>query len=158
MIYIRFFLTICIVQICLWACNSSTEEKNSKTAAKPVADTVKIKLDLLTSGVETPIEYNVSPDGSHRVYITDVNGKIWILQNDSLYPRPFLNIFDKIGLQDKKTAIGAISSVAFHPSYASNGKFYVCYNKPSGKKSHPCTLVVSEFTNRNGSQLVADLG
>ncbi len=157
MTYIRFFLTICIVALCLPACDGPSANKISKSGEKSTGDTIAIKLELVTTGVETPIEYNVSPDDSHRVYITDVNGKIWILQNDSLYAKPFLNIFDKIGPHDKKTGIGAISSVAFHPSYASNGKFYVCYNMPAKIKSHTCTLVVSEFTNRDIGQPVADL-
>jgi glucose/arabinose dehydrogenase len=121
-------------------------------------DTIGVKLELITAGVESPIEFNVASDGSRRVFITDTRGKIWILDKDSLLSKPFFNIYDKLGQQDPATGAGAISGVAFHPKYSSNGKFYVCYNAPSTIKENPCTLVVSEFKADKANRDLADLG
>lgn len=152
------FLTVCTMLTCLMACDGPTSRKSNITDQSAELDTVPIRLELVTTAVETPIEYYVPPDGSHRVYITDVKGKIWLLEKDSLSPKPFFDIYSQLTTQEMKDGIGAVAGVAFHPDYPSNGKFYVCYNTPSTFSSNTCKLVVSEFTNRKTDQSCSDLG
>jgi hypothetical protein len=108
-------------------------------------DTVGIKLQLITDVIQTPIEFIVSPEGSGRVFITETRGKIRLLEKDSLLPKPFFNIYDKLGPRNEKSPLDSIVSVAFHPLFASNRKFYVCYNAPTKIRENQCKLVVSEF-------------
>jgi glucose/arabinose dehydrogenase len=153
----RLFLTVSIVITCLMACDGPTTKKSVETEKLSETDTVPVRLELVTTAVETPIEYYVPPDGSHRVYITDVKGKIWILDKDSLLPRPFFDVYDKLSLKEIQEGIGAVAGVAFHPVYSSNGKFYVCYNTASTISGNTCKLVVSEFTNKETDQTCADV-
>ena len=53
-------------------------------------------------------------------------------------------------------ALNAIFSIAFHPQFSTNSKFYVCYAAPS--KANPTTgkLVVSEFTSSKLNKDLAD--
>ena len=128
------------------ACN--TLPKKNQTINKQItsADSINVKLQLVSNIPEQPVELNTSNDNSGRDFITDIKGKIWILKNDSIQPKPFFNLYEKIGKQDSASIIGIVFSVAFHPQYATNHKFYVCYNAPSKLKSADSKLVVSQFS------------
>src|SRR5665647_1546643 len=72
-------------------------------------DSIGVKYELVTDAIKAPVELNVSPDNTHRMFITDNSGKVWILKNDSLLAKPFLNIYDKLGHQDKNLSLIHIS-------------------------------------------------
>jgi len=57
-------------------------------------------------------------DGSNRLFIVSPNGVIRIYQNGVLLPTPFLNV-------PASPPNYAMSGLAFHPDYATNGKLYV---------------------------------
>ena len=104
-----------------------------------------------------PLELNEPTGSDGKMFITDNKGAIWILKNDSLASKPFLNIYDKIGEQVKNSPVGMIFSVAFHPQYATNRKFYVCYNAPSKVHTGKAKLIVSEFRASRTNPDIADL-
>jgi glucose/arabinose dehydrogenase len=151
------FIVMYVATHVLSSCGTATSEKEKITAASLATDTISVKLELITNRIESPIEYHVNPGAPDRAYVTETQGKIWIMDHDSLLPRPFFNIYDKLGPQDPRTAIGVVSGVAFHPGYASNGKFYVSYNAPSNVKGNPGTLVIAEFTRDSANQDLSDL-
>ncbi len=126
----------------------------SKEAA---TDSIEVKLELINNAVDVPVEFKASPDTTHRMFLTDNKGKIRIFKNDSLLAKPFLNIYDKLGLQDKNSFVGTVFSFAFHPQFATNGKFYVCYNSSSKIHGNTCKMVVSQFTTSKSDPDVADL-
>jgi glucose/arabinose dehydrogenase len=67
-------------------------------------------------------------DGSGRLFVTTLNGLVLILNGNQVLPTPFLDltpIFENMpGAQ--------LLSVAFHPQYAANGRFFVFYVTFSG--------------------------
>ena len=140
-------------------CNtSSSKNKKPEKTDLSLTDSLEVKLEMVTNAIEAPVELNVPPDGSLRRLITDNSGKIWILKNDTLLSKPFFNIHDKLGKQEKNSPIGSISSVAFHPRFSTNNKFYVCYNAPSEINAKGGKLVVSEFSPQINNPDLADLG
>lgn len=153
----HFFHSACLLILSFIACDTPDKKKVSEAEIIKKIDSVSIKLQLVTNAIQTPIEFNVSPGGSGRVFITETQGKIWLLEKDSLLPKPFFNIYDKLGQQNEKSPLGSIASVAFHPLYASNGKFYVCYNAPTKIRENQCKLVVSEFAVDKRNHDLADL-
>jgi glucose/arabinose dehydrogenase len=142
---------------CLVACNTTSGKKLGQKNTKSVADSINVKLELVSYAVGFPIELKDAPDSTHRIFITDNKGKIWILRNDSVLAKPFFNIYTKVGLQDKSSMVGTIFSFAFHPKFSTNGKFYVCYNAPTKVAGNTCKMVLSEFTSNKSNPDVADL-
>ncbi|HET7857373.1 MAG TPA: PQQ-dependent sugar dehydrogenase [Gaiellaceae bacterium] len=70
-----------------------------------------------------------------RLFIVQKHGLIRVFTRGRLQPRPFLDIRTRV-----RTGIEqGLFSVAFHPSFSSNGLFYVCYTESS------YAVVVAEF-------------
>ena len=82
---------------------------------------------LLVSGLERPV--NLQADGSGRLFVIEKVGRIRILQNGQLLPTPFLDITDRVGSSGNEQGL---LGLAFHPSYAQNGCFFVNYTNKSG--------------------------
>ncbi|MCL7039668.1 hypothetical protein MKW94_005384 [Papaver nudicaule] len=73
------------------------------------------------------------PDGSNRVFLANIHGKIWLatvpeegsgeemLIDES---NPFLDISDIVHVESE---LGLLS-IAFHPKFAQNGRFFASYN------------------------------
>ncbi len=80
-----------------------------------------MKAQLLAQGLTQPV-YVAQPAGSSDVFIVEKQGTIKILRNGSVLATPFLTVPDiHIPTQD---AEGGLLSIAFHPSYATNGRFF----------------------------------
>ena len=146
---------LCIT--CLVACSSTGKKELSEKDKEKASDSIEVRLELINNTVDIPVELKASPDTTHRMFLTDNKGKIRILKKDSLRAKPFLNIYDKLGQQDKNSLIGTVFSFAFHPQFATNGKFYVCYNSPTKIHGNTCKMVVSEFTTSKSDPDVAAL-
>lgn len=143
----------------LFISSCSSISKKTLPSKKQIAsaDSIKVNLRLVSNVPELPVELNTAADKSGRAFITDNKGKIWILKNDSVLVKPFFNVYEKIGKQHKSSLAGMVFSVAFHPQYATNHKFYVCYNAPSKPHSADSKMVVSEFLCEKNNPELADL-
>lgn len=97
----------------------------------------RIALELIADGFTSPLGLATPDDGSNRMFIYDQLGQIWIIDAaGSRLETPFLDVADRmprIGIDfgggfifDERGLLG----VAFHPDYATNGRFFVCYNAP----------------------------
>jgi len=69
-----------------------------------------------------------SPPGDPRVFIVEQSGRIRVLQNGALLAEPFLDIRSLTREQGERGLLG----LAFHPAYATNGRFFVNYTDLSG--------------------------
>jgi glucose/arabinose dehydrogenase len=67
------------------------------------------------------------PPGDPRQFVVEQTGRIWIIENGALLPRPFLD-FSADG-PGPITCCGerGLLGLAFHPDYATNGTFFVFY-------------------------------
>ncbi|MDX1991865.1 MAG: PQQ-dependent sugar dehydrogenase [bacterium] len=79
---------------------------------------------IVAGGNLTKPTFLTSPPGDARLFILEQPGRIRIVQNGSLLAQPFLDITDLV--RDDASERGLLG-MAFHPSYASNGYFYVSY-------------------------------
>jgi glucose/arabinose dehydrogenase len=80
-----------------------------------------------------PLAMVEAPDGTHRQFLVEQDGRIWILPADrnGSEPKLFLDI------SDRKTHVNleeGLLSLVFHPQYKTNGKFYIFYSHPSAPK------------------------
>jgi len=64
-----------------------------------------------------------APDGSHRLFVVDLDGAIMIIENGKVSPKPFLDIakLRRARFLGKQGEEGLIS-VAFHPDFAHPGR------------------------------------
>jgi glucose/arabinose dehydrogenase len=79
-------------------------------------------------GLSSPLGLEAPPGDTTRIFIVEKTGAIRILENGAPLPRPFLDIADQVSSGPEQGLLG----LAFHPQYASNGKFYVNYTDKSG--------------------------
>jgi glucose/arabinose dehydrogenase len=75
-----------------------------------------------------PVFVASPPADSARLFVVEKVGRIRVLRNDTLLAPAFLDIRTKISTQGER----GLLSVAFHPQYATNGRFYVYFNNPAG--------------------------
>ncbi len=77
-----------------------------------------------------------APAGDDRLFVVEQTGKVRIIRPDgTVAPRPFLDVSGLITSGGEQGLLG----LAFHPRYASNGRFFVNYTNRSG------STVISEF-------------
>ena len=85
-----------------------------------------IQFSSLVPGLVHPVYVTHAGDGSGRLFIVEQAGVIRIFKNGSLLP--FLDISSKVLSGGEQ----GLLSVAFHPQYRSNRRFFVNYTAPGG--------------------------
>ncbi len=122
----------------------------AETATEPPAFEPVVALQELASGLAAPVALTAPDDGSGRLFVADQVGLVHIIDaNDTLLENPFLDLRTKmVGLDDNYDERGLLG-LAFHPDYASNGRFFVYYSAPL-RSGAPAgwnhTSVISEFS------------
>ncbi len=100
---------------------------------------VVVELETVASGLIAPVEVTHAGDGSGRLFIVEQTGQIRIVEGGALLAAPFLNIGGLLPALNPFFDERGLLGVAFHPSYASNGRFFVRYSGPRpGDPSEPC--------------------
>lgn len=91
------------------------------------AQTIPADLSLVpVTTANFPVAVRNAHDGSNRLFIVEKGGVIKILKNSSVLPTPFLTV--PVSGSGEQGLLG----LAFHPQFASNGKFYIAYTRASG--------------------------
>ena len=100
---------------------------------------VTIELETVASGLISPVLVTNASDGSGRLFIVDQPGLIRVVENGNLLPAPFLDLTNPIGTLNPFFDERGLLGLAFHPDYASNGRFFVRYSMPrAGVSGEPC--------------------
>ena len=140
--------------------NSSSANVSSSdnfTGICKVTGTILTIPDLATQSIVTslsePVHVTNAGDGSGRLFIVEKRGTVHVLLNDSIQRGAYLDISNRV----KNSGEMGLLSIAFHPEYITNGRFYVNYlsdNSLSNQctQSKRCTII-SEFTENKTVQL-----
>lgn len=107
----------------LAGCTSRTDS----TGPAEIPTTFGLAAQQIAAGLSSPV-YLASPPGDARLFIVEQGGRIKIIANGSLLPTPFLDISSKISTGGER----GLLSVAFHPSYKTNGFFFVYFTATNG--------------------------
>jgi glucose/arabinose dehydrogenase len=91
---------------------------------------------VVTTGLSSPLFVGHAGDGSNRLFILEQVGVVKVLQPGSSTPTVFLDIQTRIVAGGEQGLLG----LAFHPGYASNGRFFVYYTRAGDG-----TLVIAEY-------------
>jgi len=86
-----------------------------------------IALVPVVSGLDQPVHLT-APAGDPRLFVVEQPGRIRIVRDGRLLPRPFLDLTDRVRSGGER----GLLSLAFHPRFAGNGRFYVNYTDRSG--------------------------
>ncbi|MGF1614620.1 MAG: PQQ-dependent sugar dehydrogenase [Gammaproteobacteria bacterium] len=109
------------------------------TPQAPHAEPDKPALHLdavIQAGLQQPLFLTHAGDGSRRLFVLEQPGRIRILLQQQLLPRPFLDITERVRAGGERGLLG----LAFHPNYPDNGRLFVNYTRqPDG------ATVVAEY-------------
>ena len=86
-----------------------------------------LALEEVARGLDQPL-YAIAPPGDPRLFIVEQSGKVKILQDGKLLPRPYLDLSAKTRAGGER----GLLSIAFHPLYARNGFVFVNYTDTKG--------------------------
>jgi glucose/arabinose dehydrogenase len=101
--------------------------KKDHNDAAPVSP----NLAMVAENLVAPLSVTEAPDDSKRLFILDQIGKVWIIPSGgTMLPTPFLDLTGKMVTLNTSYDERGLLSMAFHPNFKTNGKFYVFYTAP----------------------------
>ena len=121
--------------------------------AIPFLDPTKVSFQEVAGGLRDPVFITHAGDGSGRIFVVERSGRIRIVRNGVLSSTPFVDIQS---LVKSTNAEQGLLGLAFHPSYGSNGKFYVVYTAPRAGESHGSVLTLRQYAVSAGNPDIAD--
>ena len=103
----------------------------------PIVSDPGFDFELVIDDLPRPVYLTHSNDDTDRLFVVLQDGEISILQNDTLFPSPFLDIQDRVNSNGNEQGL---LSIAFHPNYSQSGRFFVNYTRRGDGAT-----VISEF-------------
>jgi glucose/arabinose dehydrogenase len=91
------------------------------------ATALGLSVQQVAQGLTNPV-YLTAPANDSRLFIVEQPGRIRIFKNGALLAAPFLDITSIVQYGGEE----GLLSVAFDPTYATNGRFYVYYTDKNG--------------------------
>jgi glucose/arabinose dehydrogenase len=130
------------------------------------AGTERTQLGLRTvfTGLDSPLYLTTAPGEPNNLYVVEQPGVILVATKGKLRSRPFLDIHRLVRSGGEQ----GLLSVAFHPKYRTNHKFYVDYTDVDGntrvveyksngavttRRLRQVLFVEQPYANHNGGQL-----
>jgi hypothetical protein len=87
-----------------------------------------LRLRPSVSGLHSPTYATAPRSEPEKLYVVEQDGLILVVQNGKVRTQPFLDIRRLVRSGGEQ----GLLSVAFHPSYARNHRFFIYYNDKSG--------------------------
>lgn len=126
------------------AATTTTGPAATSTSTRPTTSTTTtldqlqgLELEAVATGLDQPVLLT-SPPGDERLFVVERRGVIRILGEE----RPFLDI-DALVNSEEGIEPGLLG-LAFHPEYASNGRFFVFYYQSDAPRTRLAEYRVSE--------------
>jgi cysteine-rich repeat protein len=111
---------LCQLQAANALCAGVTTSNSTTTDLQPI----------VTSGLSAPVHLTSPPLDVQRLFVVEQEGRIRIVKNGVLLSEPFLNIESLVGYGGER----GLLSLAFHPDFANNRRFFVNYtDKQAGR-------------------------
>lgn len=149
-------------------CGATTAPPPQTTTPPPPPS---ISIETVATGLDRPV-YLTAPAGDPRLFIVEQTGRILIIDAEGgLLGTPFLDLSGSVSGGNEQGLLG----LAFHPSYDSNGLFFVSYTDLTGVSAieryavsgdpnvadagsaKRILTVAQPFSNHNGGQLLFGL-
>ncbi len=77
----------------------------------------------------TMMSYGTAPEGDSRFFVSELAGRVWIIEDGEVHDEPFLDISDvvSVGVGER-----GFLGMTFHPRFPSEPYFYVNYTTDDG--------------------------
>ena len=126
-----------------------------------------LRLTEVVSGLDQPLFVTAAPGDASRLYVVEQGGRVRIVAGGALRATPFLDVSTRVSCCGERGLLG----LAFHPDYATNGRFFVNYTNSDGNteivefaRSADADIAVADpvrlfftvtqpFANHNGGML-----
>lgn len=151
----RIRLSVMLLSFCLFVFTACKKDDDDQPVNNPNPN-----LTVLAENLVSPLSVVEAPDDTKRLFIVDQVGKIYIVPNGSpMITTPFLDISSSMVTLNPSYDERGLLSMAFHPDFKTNGKFYVFYNalpNPGGPEpgvDWNSRTRVSEFTVSSNANL-----
>jgi len=148
----RRVLLLAAVAVALAGCGSQTSTQEAPSAA------AGYRFVQVASGLNSPVHVTAPKSEPGRLYVVEQAGRIRIVQNGRI-TGTLLDIRSQVSCCGEQ----GLLSVAFHPRYAQNKKYYVNYTDRSGdtrvveyrgtRRLRQVLFVDQPYSNHNGGQL-----
>ncbi len=116
-----------------WQRSTPSGKTQPKTIPTPPATFVSpwtsIRLEKVAGEFQQLTYLTHAGDGSGRIFVVEKPGRVWILTDGKRMPTPFLDITDRVRSRESERGL---LSIAFHPDYKTNGRFFVNYTDQKG--------------------------
>jgi len=126
------------------------QRPNRGIPAPPLADgpfeyitgePLKIRVSVLTRGLEKPWSLAFLPDGS--ILITERPGRLRLYRDGKLLPEPIAGV-----PAVRFSLIGGLFDIKLHPDFERNRYVYLTYDKPTGERGDVLTVARAVFDGR----------
>jgi glucose/arabinose dehydrogenase len=106
---------------------TSEPTTTSQATTTTVPPLTGLAYEKVAGGFAFPVFVD-APPGDDRLFVVTKDGVIHIIKDDAVLIEPFLDISEPTRNDDEQGLLG----LAFHPDYASNGRFFVHYSDRHG--------------------------
>lgn len=111
----------------LVAATACSDAPTAPTA--PTDTTPRLDVALIATGFEAPVQI-AAPSGDARLFVVERAGRIKIVKDGVVAPRPFLDLSALVSnFGSERGMLGLV----FHPQFATNRQFYVNYVEADGR-------------------------
>ncbi|XP_059374711.1 HHIP-like protein 1 [Carassius carassius] len=121
-------------------------ERLTKNLGRTTADSdgcLQLCLEEVANGLRNPLAMVHANDGTHRFFIAEQVGQVWVyLPDRSKLEKPFLNITKAVLTSPWEGDERGFLGLTFHPDFKNNGKLYVYYSVEVGIDER---IRISEF-------------
>jgi glucose/arabinose dehydrogenase len=124
---------------------TATPVPPTATSSPPEFPVSSISLGLVAEGFTRPLYLTHAFD--ERLFVVEQAGRILIVAGGQVLAEPFLDISDRVGSEASEQGL---LSLAFHPDYTSNGRFFVNYTNKQGN------TIVARYQVQTGNLSLAD--
>jgi glucose/arabinose dehydrogenase len=98
---------------------------------RPLPPGTQVSLQQIADDLAAPVKLVPVPDGSGRLFVVDQVGLIRVIDSfGNLRAEPFLDLRSRMTSLSAAYDERGLLGLAFHPRYASNGRFFVYYTAP----------------------------
>lgn len=94
------------------------------TGTAPAPEPAQVALQRVASGFQRPTFVTHAGDGSGRLFVLEKAGRIRIVTPEGVQRAPFLDMTAAVESSGNEQGL---LGLAFHPDYATNGRFFVAY-------------------------------
>jgi Ca2+-binding RTX toxin-like protein len=120
----------------------------SEEPSLEVQSTIRLTSRRIVTGLDQPLFVTAAPGDTSRLFILEQKTgeiKIFDLNTNQVLNTPFLTINSNELLKDGFEQ--GLLGLAFHPNYASNGKFYVNHTSPGGGDAGQTKIIEYRVSN-----------